>query len=390
MVAQKRIRFGDTPILSLRAYSEGGQHSQLEFIDGLQKSWDCRYGGQGFGKFTETSLNSTFTSRLLDANRRFFEGLSTEEKLRFDLHCRGQRGYTGFGVEGAKDRSIGDLKEILMWGRDGTPGEPVNIDPPTIPELQALHVESYEGIERDNRILYRAVACMLDVDPRYFYWDWQHGRNPNSSLRTLYYPPVSPSLIEQLQKESGTKDLPVRAAEHGDINRITWLYLGDSSEGLQMKQSDGSWENVLMGKGFSVVNVGDILSTETDGVLPSAIHRVIVARPEYGRYSFPCFTHPAKGKNLRRLLTHPENPGDVYRAAFVEVYGKEVYDLLAPCVQENLGKERLRIRYDHFLERRLADIGLFNDDLNLKERVLAEFEHRLPRLADPEEWERAA
>lgn len=350
MVGQQTVRFADVPILSLQAYKEGTPSDKTEFLSGLQKSWDSRYGGQGFGKFIDTGLDVSFTADMLRESRFFFENLNTSQKERYNLHCRGQRGYTGFGVEGAKDRAIGDLKEILMWGRDGIPGEPTNIHPFEVPGLRGVSMYAYERIEEDNRILYKAVAEILDVDPRYFDWDWQNGRKPNSGLRSLYYPAVEQDLIERLQRESGTNDMPVRAAEHADINRATWLYLGESSEGLQIKQGDGSWDDVCVSKEFAIVNVGDLLCTETDGILPSAIHRVLVTQSAMPRYSFPCFTHPAKEKYLRRIVTHPQNPGKVYRNAMIEVYGKEVFDLLHPEIQENLGLGRLRIVYDHFLE----------------------------------------
>ncbi len=389
------ISFQDAPVLSLRAYKEGTATDKAEFLYGLQKSWDSRYGGQGFGKFIDTSLDTDFTRELVRESRIFFEGLSPEQKETYNLHCRGQRGYTGMGIEGAKDQFIGDLKEILMWGRDGVPGEPRNINPPEIPRLIQVSMFAYERIEEDNKVLYKALAEMLDVDHRYFEWDWQEGRKPNSSLRSLYYPPVERELIERLQRESGSNDMPLRAAEHEDINRTTWLYLGDSSEGLQLKQRDGNWEDVKVGKEITIVNVGDILSTETDGILPSATHRVVVRNPEQARYSFPCFTHPAKGKYLRKILTHQNNPGQVYRNAFAEVYrpkdcpvgNKSILYILHPEVLQYLGQDTLRIKYDHFLERRLADTGVFNDDHDLKARILSEFANRIPALTELEEWE---
>jgi len=154
-------------------------------------------------------------------------------------------------------------------------------------------------------------------------------------------------------------------------------------------------EQVCRHFGLEIRDISDILSTETDGILPSAIHRVIVTNQEQGRYSFPCFTHPAKGKHLRRLLTNKNNPGAVYRNAFAEVYrphdshvsNRSILRILHPEILEYLGQDTLRIKYDHFLERRLADIGLFNDDHNLKARILGEFENRIPALTELEDWE---
>ncbi len=394
MVAQTTRLFRDLPVLSLNAYREGGNTTKLEFLDGLQKSYDSRHGGPGFAKITDTWLDPAFTEILLRENRAFYEQLSVSEKLAYDLHCRGQRGYTGFGVEKWKGARIGDIKEMLMWGRDGTPGEPLNITPHQVPGLNPVCVDAYNRIENDNRILYRAISEILDIDPRYLDWDWGGRRLPNSALRTIFYPAITPEMIRELQEKSGTTEMPLRAAGHTDINRLTWLYLGDSSEGLELlypaEGTEEIWDPATVDRTIAVVNVGDLLCTETDGIFPSAWHRVVVTNPERARYSFPCFTHPAKGKALLRLLNHPERPGEVYRKAFVEVYRQEVYDLLAPEVKENLGRGRLRICYDDFLERRLSDIGVFNDDRELEQRILSRFEGRTPRLADPEDWEMAA
>lgn len=390
----KQISFKEAPILSLRDYKEGGGSSKTEFLYGLQKSWDSRYGGQGFAKFIQTSVDLHLLKDIHKYSKIFFQTLSNKEKEEYNLHCRGQRGYTGFGIEGAKDQNIGDLKEMLMWGRD-SPDEPNNIDPFQVPHLKNISLSLYEKIEEDNKIFYYALAEILDINPAYFTSDWSKGRIPNSSLRTIYYPPVSNDLINGLQKQSKTNDVPMRSAEHGDINRITWLYLAESSQGLQIKQHDNSWEDANVEKEIAIVNVGDILSTETDGVLRSAIHRVIVIDPDRERYSFPFFTHPAKGKYLKRLLSHPKFPGQVYRNAFAETYrsrkshhnDKSILDKLQPEILEILGESCLRIKYDNFLERRLADIGVFSDNTLLEEKTLHAFANRIPQHAEREDWE---
>lgn len=119
-------------------------------------------------------------------------------------------------------------------------------------------------------------------------------------LRGLYYPPV----------ESGTP----RAAAHGDINLITTLigaYLDDETQsdeprftGLEVKDIQGNWHQVLETPGCVMVNVGDMLEEytrrlhEVGGgrvtVMPSTVHRVVAA-PGIGnlpRTAAPMFLHP--------------------------------------------------------------------------------------------------
>ena len=124
----------------------------------------------------------------------------------------------------------------------------------------------------------RAIARYLELGYAYFEDKVELG---NSILRTLHYPPVP-------------ADAPgVRAGAHEDINVIT-LLLGAEEAGLQLKDADGEWLEVVAPPGALVVNIGDMLQRLTNHVLPSTTHRVVNPAPErrgYARYSTPFFLH---------------------------------------------------------------------------------------------------
>ena len=107
-------------------------------------------------------------------------------------------------------------------------------------------------------------------------------------LRVIHYPPINNSEL---------KEGEVRAAEHTDINLITILI---AEPGLQVRDSNGMWQNVKVEKNTIVVNIGDMLQEASKGFYKSTPHRVI--NPEKGfnrsRFSMPLFIHPRDNVKL--------------------------------------------------------------------------------------------
>ncbi len=196
----------------------------------------------------------------------------------------GQRGYTAFGTEIAKDASENDLKEFWHVGRDLPEGDPLaaamppNVWPTEVERFRKILTSLYAEFDRVGGLLLSAIALYLDL-PEHWFAEPVH--NGNSILRLLHYPPVS-------------ADAPgVRAGAHEDINLIT-LLLGAEEGGLQLLTRDGEWMAVTPPEGALVVNVGDMLQRLTNHVLPSTSHRVVNPPPErrgVSRYSMPFFLH---------------------------------------------------------------------------------------------------
>ncbi|MEY3658900.1 MAG: hypothetical protein RL425_1661, partial [Pseudomonadota bacterium] len=206
----------------------------------------------------------------------------------------GQRGYTPFGTEIAKDAAHVDLKEFWHVGRDLPAGHrfrdhmPDNIWPAELPEFEAIFTAMYAAFDRAGNQLLSAIARYLGLAPDWFADKVEHG---NSVMRLLHYPPIP-------------VDAPgIRAGAHGDINLIT-LLLGAEEGGLQLLTRQGDWLSIAPPEGALVINVGDMLERLTNNQLPSTIHRVLNPPPErrhIPRYSMPFFLHLASDVLIETL-----------------------------------------------------------------------------------------
>jgi isopenicillin N synthase-like dioxygenase len=198
-----------------------------------------------------------------------------------DPNGAGQRGYTPFGIETAKDARHADLKEFWHVGREWpserSPLAP-NLWPDEIVGFRPHFLDLYWAMERLGARILRAIASHLSLAADAFDQAITGG---DSVLRLLHYPPASfdgPAL---------------RAEAHEDINAIT-LLLGAEEGGLEILDRDGRWLAINPPPGALVVNIGDMLARLTNDVLPSTTHRVVnppPARRGVARYSMPFFLH---------------------------------------------------------------------------------------------------
>lgn len=238
----------------------------------------------GFAMVSDHGLDPALVAKGWTLAKAFF-ALSEEVKLRYRVTGGGgQRGYTAFGTEIAKDASENDLKEFWHVGRDLPAGHrfsasmPANLWPAEIDGFKSVFQQFFTEFDRVGGQLLSAIAIHLGLTR-----DWFEDpvRDGNSILRLLHYPPVS-------REAAG-----IRAAAHEDINLIT-LLLGAEESGLELLDRDGRWLSVNPPEGALVVNVGDMLQRLTNHRLPSTTHRVRNPAPErrgHSRYSMPFFLH---------------------------------------------------------------------------------------------------
>lgn len=123
-----------------------------------------------------------------------------------------------------------------------------------------------------------------------------------NTLRFLYYPPL---------KNTDAEVDDVRAGAHSDYGSITLLFRLKGQAGLEINTQEGKWAPVPVSPPGTendpappiLVNIGDLLSYWTNGLLRSTVHRVIFPGPGKGkvngetdsepRYSIAYFCHPA-------------------------------------------------------------------------------------------------
>lgn len=280
----------------------------------------------GFFAVKQHGVPDALTQRAYETARAFFH-LPREVKARYhDPAKKGQRGWTGMGVEHAKDSGAPDLKEFWQLGRPGVPDDhPVNrlfgpnVWPAEVPDFGPTLVELYRHLDQLGGILLEACAAYLDEPPDQFR---AMADDSDTIVRVLYYPPVAP-------------DVPpgaVRSAAHEDINLIT-LLSGATAEGLELLQRDGTWMPVHTGFDTIVVDSGDMLQSATNGLYRSTTHRVVNPRDAGSeRFSIPCFVHARAEVDLSPLPS---------------------------CIARTGGAARYpRITAGEYLAQRLREIGL--------------------------------
>jgi isopenicillin N synthase-like dioxygenase len=245
--------------------------------------WFERYG---FAVVADHGVDQSVIDEALEASKAFF-ALPVEKKLSYHVpNSGGQRGYTAFGVETAKDHKVADLKEFWHEGRDLPDGHPSravmppNVSMDAVDGFDAKQKAMFAGFDALGVRVLRAIAHYLGLPVDYFDDKVKEG---NSILRTLHYPAISDDVAPGA----------IRAGAHTDINVIT-LLLGAEEPGLQLQDKSGTWLPVTAPKGCVAINIGDMLSRLTNDRLPSTVHRVVNPDPDrarHARYSTPFFLH---------------------------------------------------------------------------------------------------
>lgn len=290
------------PVVDLRDWVEGGAR-RAAFVRTVGES----LAEIGFFAVLQHGIPDELTQRAYESARRFFH-LPAAVKARYhDPAKKGQRGFTGFGTEHAKDSGAPDLKEFWQVGRPDVPDDhPVhrlygpNFWPPEEPELGPVLVELYRHLDQLGGVLLEACAAYLE-EPAERFRDMT--RESDTIVRVLYYPPVA-------------GDAPpgaVRSAAHEDINLIT-LLSGATSEGLELLRRDGTWMPVHTGFDTIVVDAGDMLQNVTNGLYKSTTHRVVNPGDATSeRFSMPCFVHARSEVDLSPLPSCVARTGGVAR-----------------------------------------------------------------------------
>lgn len=269
------------PELSLLGYAEGNSTEKSKFVDSLFSG----IKDYGFIILKDHIVDEQVIREGYKAVEDFFALTEEAKRSYISASGGGQRGYTAFGTEHAKDNPHMDLKEFYHVGREVDEAHqffqyyPKNIWPKEIAHFQK-HLQSlYDALDQTSILLLDALGEALDVPQSYFRNMVDTG---NSILRAIHYPPVGEA------PPAGS----IRAAAHGDINLITIL-MGATAGGLQLLDRDGKWLDVNTKEGQLVVDSGDMMSRITNDIIPATIHRVI--NPEASneaRFSMPFFVHP--------------------------------------------------------------------------------------------------
>lgn len=279
------------PLVDLHKFTQGNEQQRREFVNELGHAFQ----EFGFVGVINHGIPKELVSRFYAESKAFFS-MPVEVKEKYEVKgLAGQRGYTSFGKEHAKQSNVGDLKEFYQLGQQVPAGHPLkaeypdNVSVDEIPAFAGTGMELYKAFEASGGQLLRAIALYLDLDENYFDDKIELG---NSILRAIHYPPIT-----QEPKSA------IRAEQHEDINLIT-LLVGASAGGLQILDMQNQWLDIVPGEDEIVVNVGDMLQRLTNNYLKSTTHRVVnPPREEWHRprLSIPFFLHPKSEMDLTCL-----------------------------------------------------------------------------------------
>lgn len=259
-----------------------GNEAEKAFVADLGKAFST----VGFVGIINHGVPQDLIDDFYAAAKAFF-GLPVATKRKYEIeNLAGQRGYTSFGKEHAKQSDVADLKEFYQIGQESVMP---NVEVAEKPAFLDLGRRLYQTFEQTGGALLQAIALYLGLPENYFDDKIENG---NSILRAIHYPPIT--------KEP---DSAIRAEQHEDINLIT-LLVGASAGGLQLLNKQGEWLGIMPEDNEIVVNVGDMLQRLTNNYLRSTTHRVVNPPREMWhlpRLSIPFFLHPISDMDLTCL-----------------------------------------------------------------------------------------
>ncbi|KAJ5690223.1 hypothetical protein N7462_004615 [Penicillium macrosclerotiorum] len=265
-----------------------------------------------YGFLYVNSQGSDFTAEDVDhafgLSKKFFASPAAEKEP-----CRigpNNRGWSGMHTEtlDPEHQRRGDFKEAMNFAlfENGKAQQPL---PPSLTPHES-DIDAFAQLcnKTCNRIL-TLLALGLEIPQDFFTTRHEPSSGRTGSiLRYLYYPSIfSPTT------SSYAHDKDVRAGAHSDYGSITLLFQRPGQPGLEIRTPEGTWAPVPIvpgpaGASFPfppiLVNIGDLLSYWTDGLLRSTVHRVVFPLEEQrspnpsDRYTLVYFCHPIDATEL--------------------------------------------------------------------------------------------
>ncbi|MBD2020656.1 isopenicillin N synthase family oxygenase, partial [Leptolyngbya sp. FACHB-36] len=243
------------PVLDLQAFRSS---NRSRFVAELGEALETI----GFFALVNHGVDADLIRAAYAVAQAFFE-LPETVKRRYEVPMlNGQRGFTRFGREHAKDHPVPDLKEFWQVGRSHPLASryPANPTPVEVPDFAPVMTRLYTQLDTCATELLEACALYLGESETLLS---DMAADGDTILRIIHYPPIP----ADAQPDS------VRSAPHEDINLIT-LLCEASDDGLELRRHDGTWSPIHAVPGQIIVDSGDMLQQLTNGLLKSTTHRV--------------------------------------------------------------------------------------------------------------------
>lgn len=277
------------PVLDLQDYL-GSPSQQQKFVTEMGDALK----DIGFFALQNHGVDYRLIEKAYQLGANFFDLPESRKRFYENPELKGQRGFTSFGREHAKDHKAPDLKEFWHVGRELPSSHklyetyPKNVWPTEIPEFREVMLELYSQLDKCSMRLLEACSIYIGEAPHLLP---EMAKDGNTILRVINYPEVP------LDRDPAS----IRAGAHEDINFIT-LLCEATAGGLELLKRDGTWLPIHALKGQIIVDTGDMLQNLTNGLLKSTTHRVV--NPDNSRerrFSMPFFVHPRSEVDLSPL-----------------------------------------------------------------------------------------
>ena len=294
---------------------------EKEFSRTLLQDFFSAYNKYGFGYIINHGIEKTLIDQLFQVSKQF-HSQPLSEKMRVALD-HNHRGYIAINTSTDVNSKLADVKKpnqsesFMMMREDKSELPDVYLSGPNQwPKLENFKevLEKYTfNMTKLGRNLMRLALLSSGVKDLSV---MQSLDMPTIWLRLLHYPPIS---------KNSPSDL-YGSAPHTDFGCLTIL-AQDEIGGLQVQTIEGEWIDVPKLEGSFVVNVGDMLSRYTNGLLRSTPHRVI-NKSGKERFSCPFFfdphtnavVQPLKGTGKPKFS--PINFGEFLREELAASYEK--------------------------------------------------------------------
>ena len=258
---------------------------EKEFSRTLLQDFFSAYNKYGFGYIINHGIEKTLIEQLFQVSKQF-HSQPLSEKMRVALD-HNHRGYIAINTSTDVNSKLADVKKpnqsesFMMMREDKSELPDVYLSGPNQwPKLENFKevLEKYTfNMTKLGRNLMRLALLSSGVKDLSV---MQSLDTTTICLRLLHYPPIS---------KNSPSDL-YGSAPHTDFGCLTIL-AQDEIGGLQVQTREGEWIDVPKLEGSFVVNVGDMLSRYTNGLLRSTPHRVI-NKSGKERFSCPFFFDP--------------------------------------------------------------------------------------------------
>src|SRR5699024_6583776 len=163
-------KLNNIPSVDLADFLADDHKRKQKFVDEIGKA----YEEIGFVALKNHFLDDELVDNLYQEVKSFFD-LPLDTKKKYERkEIGGQRGYTAFGMEHAKGRTEGDLKEFWHFGQipdedaNLTEEYPENVQVEELPNFNKTGMQAYKMLEKTGIYVLRALALYIGLEENYF------------------------------------------------------------------------------------------------------------------------------------------------------------------------------------------------------------------------------